>query len=109
MFFFSSRRRHTRWPRDWSSDVCSSDLAAIEHEDQVGGLGGGESVRDRDRGAPGGEGGERAGEPGLGGGVDGRSEERRVGKECRWRGSVRRVGVSCGVHTVKGTVMVKVD
>src|SRR5207253_4604111 len=25
---FSSRRRHTRWPRDWSSDVCSSDLAA---------------------------------------------------------------------------------
>src|SRR5579884_2942883 len=23
--FFSSRRRHTRWPRDWSSDVCSSD------------------------------------------------------------------------------------
>src|SRR5690625_1414035 len=29
MFFFSSRRRHTRWPRDWSSDVCSSDLAEI--------------------------------------------------------------------------------
>src|SRR5690625_7227869 len=28
-FFFSSRRRHTRWPRDWSSDVCSSDLTAI--------------------------------------------------------------------------------
>src|SRR5690625_5369637 len=27
MFFFSSRRRHTRWPRDWSSDVCSSDLS----------------------------------------------------------------------------------
>src|SRR5207253_3275692 len=27
-FFFSSRRRHTRWPRDWSSDVCSSDLPA---------------------------------------------------------------------------------
>src|SRR5437870_10228783 len=26
LFFFSSRRRHTRWPRDWSSDVCSSDL-----------------------------------------------------------------------------------
>src|SRR5690625_2804093 len=25
-FFFASRRRHTRWPRDWSSDVCSSDL-----------------------------------------------------------------------------------
>src|SRR2546421_4345144 len=27
-FFFSSRRRHTRSDRDWSSDVCSSDLAA---------------------------------------------------------------------------------
>src|SRR5215510_5572965 len=29
-FFFSSRRRHTRWPRDWSSDVCSSDLPGLE-------------------------------------------------------------------------------
>src|SRR5690625_7885439 len=29
MFCFSSRRRHTRWPRDWSSDVCSSDLEHI--------------------------------------------------------------------------------
>src|SRR5439155_11559474 len=28
-FFFSSRRRHTRWPRDWSSDVCSSDLCGF--------------------------------------------------------------------------------
>src|SRR5712675_645268 len=28
IFFFSSRRRHTRCSRDWSSDVCSSDLAA---------------------------------------------------------------------------------
>src|SRR6266496_5481376 len=26
LFFFSSRRRHTRSLRDWSSDVCSSDL-----------------------------------------------------------------------------------
>src|SRR5690625_5688939 len=25
-FVFSSRRWHTKWPRDWSSDVCSSDL-----------------------------------------------------------------------------------
>src|SRR5690606_11323241 len=29
-FFFSSRRRHTRFSRDWSSDVCSSDLVAIK-------------------------------------------------------------------------------
>src|SRR5207249_5902048 len=28
-FFFSSRRRHTRSKRDWSSDVCSSDLHAL--------------------------------------------------------------------------------
>src|SRR6266498_1186874 len=28
-FFFSSRRRHTRCGRDWSSDVCSSDLGAF--------------------------------------------------------------------------------
>src|SRR5207302_4724903 len=28
VFFFSSRRRHTRFSRDWSSDVCSSDLQA---------------------------------------------------------------------------------
>src|SRR5690606_25481580 len=28
-FFFSSRRRHTRFSRDWSSDVCSSDLQRI--------------------------------------------------------------------------------
>src|SRR3712207_4393377 len=29
VFFFSSRRRHTRYWRDWSSDVCSSDLAGF--------------------------------------------------------------------------------
>src|SRR5690606_40949025 len=28
-FFFSSRRRHTRFSRDWSSDVCSSDLEYV--------------------------------------------------------------------------------
>src|SRR6267154_1261347 len=36
-FFFSSRRRHTRWTGDWSSDVCSSDLldGAVHPIDQV--------------------------------------------------------------------------
>src|SRR5690606_40015199 len=29
VFFFSSRRRHTRFSRDWSSDVCSSDLVIL--------------------------------------------------------------------------------
>src|SRR3712207_9518345 len=30
MVFFSSRRRHTRYWRDWSSDVCSSDLRVVD-------------------------------------------------------------------------------
>src|SRR5205809_1798688 len=34
-FFFSSRRRHTRCSRDWSSDVCSSDLFLREQPDVV--------------------------------------------------------------------------
>src|SRR5258706_10741680 len=32
-FFFSSRRRHTRLVRDWSSDVCSSDLFCLRSEE----------------------------------------------------------------------------
>src|SRR5206468_5266853 len=36
LFFFSSRRRHTRSDRDWSSDVCSSDLAHGVEQDDVG-------------------------------------------------------------------------
>src|SRR5690625_485293 len=42
-FFFSSRRRHTRWPRDWSSDVCSSDLELSVLQYQV--LDGGSAVQ----------------------------------------------------------------
>src|SRR5207249_9522325 len=30
LFFFSSRRRHTRSKRDWSADVCSSDLVIVD-------------------------------------------------------------------------------
>src|SRR5438309_4107684 len=33
-FFFSSRRRHTRWNCDWSSDVCSSDLFLLVPENR---------------------------------------------------------------------------
>src|SRR5207249_7522865 len=40
LFFFSSRRRHTISKRDWSSDVCSSDLIKIVHEELVTTLGG---------------------------------------------------------------------
>src|SRR5690606_39537961 len=41
LFCFSSRRRHTRFSRDWSSDVCSSDLGGLgagEHRAGHGGL-----------------------------------------------------------------------
>src|SRR5207253_5159350 len=34
-WFFSRRRRHTRWPRDWSSDVCSSDLHGCDRGQNV--------------------------------------------------------------------------
>src|SRR5690606_40227822 len=44
IIFFSSRRRHTRFSRDWSSDVCSSDLKPDRRQGQFGkanaGLGG---------------------------------------------------------------------
>src|SRR2546422_10938006 len=36
LFFFSSRRRHTRCSRDWSSDVCSSDLFVCEPQHVAG-------------------------------------------------------------------------
>src|SRR5262249_60028997 len=67
-FFFSSRRRHTRLVSDWSSDVCSSDLWT--------------GLRQKgDRGPP----SNRDARPRLAGGNRDRSEERRVGKECRSR------------------------
>src|SRR3712207_5134889 len=62
LFFFSSRRRHTRYWRDWSSDVCSSDLAVVQLESvgagQVAVGGDGRGVRGRlRRGGAGGNGG----------------------------------------------------
>src|SRR5215475_14772883 len=53
-FFFSSRRRHTRFSRDWSSDVCSSDLVASKAlSSAVVILGIGASVLERDCAATG--------------------------------------------------------
>src|SRR5256885_5191464 len=89
-FFFSSRRRHTRLQGDWSSDVCSSDLHAVELD-----------LLDLGHGA------DVPGHQGVGLDVvlalyrkqvsdlerapavadEERSEERRVGKECRSRWS----------------------
>src|SRR3712207_7113538 len=45
-FFFSSRRRHTRYWRDWSSDVCSSDLGRLHGADGVAALALTETVDD---------------------------------------------------------------
>src|SRR5438105_9394881 len=42
VFFFSSRRRHTRSTRDWSSDVCSSDLSVTTTPCRIGLIGLGE-------------------------------------------------------------------
>src|SRR2546429_8360523 len=43
-FFFSSRRRHTRCSRDWSSDVCSSDLLLFGGRRTFGGRAGTEAA-----------------------------------------------------------------
>src|SRR2546429_5696551 len=52
-FFFSSRRRHTRCSRDWSSDVCSSDLGAPRGSGEPDRGAGGESRAAPGRGDPG--------------------------------------------------------
>src|SRR5207245_8357430 len=67
-FFFSSRRRHTRCYRDWSSDVCSSDLVTPPPRHRAS---------PRRRSAAPEKGAQWKSESKT------RSEERRVGKECR--------------------------
>src|SRR5690349_24761819 len=68
-FFFSSRRRHTRSLRDWSSDVCSSDLGLVARANFAEFIKGELRVDALDAKFE----------------VLLRSEERRVGKECRSR------------------------
>src|SRR5436189_3240388 len=92
-FFFSSRRRHTRYIGDWSSDVCSSDLINAMSEGHDHGVDGfaanpglnakpaASDQSSENRGNIRAECTERSA------GKNGRSEERRVGKECRSRGS----------------------
>src|SRR3712207_7615423 len=86
VFFFSSRRRHTRYWRDWSSDVCSSDLG-VDDED-VRGVLRAEAFEHRgeDVGPPLAEHQLRQDVVDLHHPLI-RSEERRVGKECRSRWS----------------------
>src|SRR5260370_30262305 len=88
-FFFSSRRRHTRFKCDWSSDVCSSDLLDGKLKMHRLGLNNTGWVTVLDTTRPGAdlaahsvvcEDGEHLF-------YQDRSEERRVGKECRSRWS----------------------
>src|SRR5690242_21864912 len=84
-FFFSSRRRHTRLTCDWSSDVCSSDLVAECAERRII-----VAAQFQDGAAVTfvGANGQFAVKIGIRAAAFGRprSEERRVGKECRCRG-----------------------
>src|SRR5207249_8090239 len=97
--FFSSRRRHTRSKRDWSSDVCSSDLVEFEARYWITDLHSG-SVKTKDNEITGNDvdfhddlGLKANGAPegrltlftGPNSRIRLRSEERRVGKECRSR------------------------
>src|SRR5207249_6296622 len=75
-FFFSSRRRHTRSKRDWSSDVCSSDLSGAPRAADA-------PLRDLPQRAAHRFKSAREGVRALKHVT--RSEERRVGKECRDR------------------------
>src|SRR5690606_39827869 len=86
-FFFSSRRRHTRFSRDWSSDVCSSDLDLVAPGVEVtvpfpkNGLGTVSGTAFAAAYVAGSVALLRSYQPQL----TPRSEERRVGKECRSR------------------------
>src|SRR3989440_7165029 len=90
-FFFSSRRRHTRSDRDWSSDVCSSDLGAltnvlIDNNNFIGNATEGISFSSSTAGSQSNVTVSNNLFDGNGRAVF-RSEERRVGKECRSRWS----------------------
>src|SRR5438876_2002951 len=80
-FFFSSRRRHTRWTGDWSSDVCSSDLpgrmSRVKSTSQSYTSAIAQASERRSTA------GRNVSATAL---SSARSEERRVGKECRLRG-----------------------
>src|SRR5688572_31477503 len=88
-FFFSSRRRHTRFDCDWSSDVCSSDLVYYVTDSGTVDFGAGPMVFNAgDKVANNGATWDKWDMTDSVVSVFGRrSEERRVGKECRSRWS----------------------
>src|SRR5690606_40814361 len=93
IFFFSIRRRHTRFSRDWSSDVCSSDLVvggqALDTRILYDALEAPADTPISEIPSPADDPeGHELGIRRLKEGLEvakGRSEERRVGKECRGR------------------------
>src|SRR5262245_66254649 len=107
-FFFSSRRRHTRCLSDWSSDVCSSDLASAGgHLVALLATSGGVTELE-------GDGGNKDVSSKVSavidffGPTDLRSEERRVGKESRcrgWRARVKKTEGSKGKIYVQHAVV----
>src|SRR2546426_8446429 len=86
-FFFSSRRRHTRLQGDWSSDVCSSDLETESDHAGQGGERSGSKTHKQERRARPEAVDEKSSRRHANRVNDERSEERRVGKECRSRWS----------------------
>src|SRR3712207_8034612 len=86
-FFFSSRRRHTRYWRDWSSDVCSSDLPGALARQAVEVLAASISTHEGPVAVRAGQSWLRRYQPLSVEEPAERSEERRVGKECRSRWS----------------------
>src|SRR2546430_5774558 len=92
-FFFSSRRRHTRFDCDWGSDVCSSDLLYKEAvretknwPDEIESRSGANNPNGIATSSPGLRGTSYLGKTSKQN-DNRRSEERRVGKECRSRWS----------------------
>src|SRR3712207_8596932 len=84
-FFFSSRRRHTRYWRDWSSDVCSSDLPVVVENKP--GASAAIGTAELAKSPPDGYTIMMAYSAHATNPIFARSEERRVGKECRSRWS----------------------
>src|SRR5438093_13669634 len=81
-FFFSSRRRHTRLVSDWSSDVCSSDLTTMARRSSPYPNTSAVMIGEPSSSNP-----LIAAPKSSSTSISGRSEERRVGKECRFGGA----------------------
>src|SRR5438067_13435188 len=109
IFFFSSRRRHTRSKRDWSSDVCSSDLPACVSSCSQAIATEGKKLYTKRRREQWLKELTQAGRRYRAERMFERSEERRVGKECRSRWSAAHVKDKVNVvifrHIVEGIRM----